>query len=84
MNSAFADFIEVGEDTIVGAGAVVPKNLERIRFSTRPPERSGYAEGEGRRSLTPEERCRLFGWFEKDIAQLEKLIERDLSLWRPS
>jgi hypothetical protein len=54
-------------------------------FSNRPPKPSAYHEGkDGRRKLTSEERAELYEYFRRDIDQLEGLLGRDLSIWRPS
>lgn len=61
-----------------------PKGLEEVRFSNAP--RAEGEEGRGgtrRRSLTSEERARLYPYFAEDIDRLEPMIERDLSHWRP-
>ncbi len=70
----------------VGASpGFLPPELQRIRHSGKPPETSPYAEnGGGRRSLTPEERAELYEYFRDDVDQLEELLDRDLSIWRPS
>lgn len=63
----------------------LPKELQRIRHSGKPPETSPYAEGGGgRRELTPEERAEIYAYFRRDVEWLEELLGRDLSFWRPS
>lgn len=63
----------------------VPPELERVVFSNSPPKPSAYHEGKGgRRKLTSEERAELYEYFRHDIDQLEELLGRDLSIWRPS
>lgn len=62
----------------------VPGRLEQVRFSNSTPRSSRYAgRGRGRRPLSVEERARLHPYFADDIAQLEQLLERDLSAWGP-
>src|SRR5439155_17309856 len=86
-DDAVADPIALYADVLRHIGvydtSFVPRKIDRVRFSGRPPDTSPYAESGGRRSLSPEERRQLFPWFERDIAKLEKMIGRDLSAWRP-
>jgi hypothetical protein len=62
----------------------VAPNLTKVIHSYNPPPDSPYAQEDGqRRPLTAEEREELFAYFAEDVAELESLIDRDLSLWRP-
>jgi hypothetical protein len=62
----------------------VSPDLNKVVHSYKPPPDSPYAQEDGRRRpLTAEEREELFGYFTDDVAELEGLIGRDLSLWRP-
>jgi len=61
-----------------------PRQLTKVVGSYTPPPDSPYAGENGkRRPLTIEERAALFPYFEEDIAGLEELLNRDLSVWRP-
>jgi hypothetical protein len=63
----------------------VPKQLTRVVNSYRPPTDSPYGDGAGgRRPLTAEERAELFTYFSDDVEQLEQLLDRDFSSWRPA
>jgi hypothetical protein len=62
----------------------VPPGLTRVVHSNKPPPDSPYTQEDGqRRPLTAEEREELFAYFTDDVAELESLIDRDLSVWRP-
>jgi hypothetical protein len=58
----------------------VPPDLEEVRFSYR--QRPGVDRG-GIPPLTIEERRKLYAYFADDLARLEKMIGRDLSMWEP-
>ena len=65
----------------IGATAdFVPPEFERVRFShqQRPSSEPG------RRPLTLAERRELWEYFAADVAQLEQLLGRDLSIWNPN
>ncbi len=63
----------------------LPPKLRRVRYSIKPPKTSPYADGENvRRELTSRERAELYEYFRQDIERLEEMLDRDLSLWRPS
>jgi hypothetical protein len=58
----------------------VPPDLEAVRFSYR------QRPGAGRRGtppLTIEKRRRLYEYFVDDLAKLENMLGRDLSIWEP-
>ncbi len=57
----------------------VPPELERIRFSYQ----QFPSQEPGRRPLTLDERREIWEYFADDVAKLEKMIGRDLSLWEP-
>jgi len=57
----------------------VPPEFERVRFSLQQKASSEP----GRRPLTLAERRELWQYFAADVARLEQLIDRDLSLWDP-
>ncbi len=64
----------------VGATAdFVPAEFERVRFSYQQQ----ISDAPGRRPLDLDERRELWEFFAADVAQLEALIGRDLSLWNP-
>jgi len=58
----------------------MPAQLERVRFSNR---RRSTHHGNGERELTLNERQDLYGYFSADIRELERMLDRDLSLWDP-
>lgn len=63
----------------------VPPKLDEVRFSNAPPAGSLYARPDApqlRRELTPQERAVLLAVFEPEIADLEQLLGRDLTMWR--
>jgi len=65
----------------IGARAdFVPAGFERVRFS----HQQEVSSEPGRQPLTLAERRELWQYFADDVAQLERLIGRDLSLWDPS
>jgi hypothetical protein len=53
----------------------VPAELDRVVFSNRTAEDD--------RDLTADERRELYAYFRDDIAELSKLLMRDLSIWDP-
>jgi hypothetical protein len=57
----------------------VPPDLDRVRFSNQQGQAGALTEGE----LTLDEREELFKYFSADIAKLEQLLGRDLSIWSP-
>ncbi|HTK17261.1 MAG TPA: sulfotransferase domain-containing protein [Acidimicrobiia bacterium] len=57
----------------------VPPELERVRFSYQQEPSSEP----GRRPLTLEQRREIWEYFADDVAKLEKMLARDLSLWEP-
>jgi hypothetical protein len=56
-----------------------PPELERVRFSYQQEPSSEP----GRRPLTLEQRREIWEYFADDVAKLEKMTGRDLSLWEP-
>jgi hypothetical protein len=73
----------VYDDALRHVGATpdfVPPDFERVRFSHQQ-----HASSEpGRRPLTLEERRELWTYYADDVARLEQLIGRDLSMWDPN
>jgi hypothetical protein len=57
----------------------VPAELERVRFSYQQEPSSEP----GRRPLTLEQRREIWEFFADDVAKLEKMLGRDLSMWEP-
>jgi len=73
----------VYDAALVHVGAVpdfVPPDFERVRFS----HQQHVSPEPGRRPLTRDERRELWDYFADDVAKLEKMIDRDLSLWDPN
>lgn len=70
----------------VGAEAsFVPGGLDRVRFSYREKLAAGDSTAPGGvGELSPEERVELYEFFRSDVAELESMIGRDLSMWDPS
>jgi hypothetical protein len=65
---------------IDAAPGFFPPDLERVLFSNqKDPSRTPP----GIRALEPAHRVELYEYFADDIEQLEHLLERDLSIWRP-
>lgn len=62
----------------------LPLDLSRIRHQGNAPVESRYFEEGSRRVLLPAERLEIYKYFRKDIEHLEELLDRDLSIWRPS
>jgi hypothetical protein len=58
----------------------VPPDLEAVRFSYR--QRPGIGR-EGLPVLTMEQRRKLYEYFVDDLAKLENMLGRDLSMWDP-
>jgi hypothetical protein len=58
----------------------VPPDFDRVRFS----HQQQASTEPGRRPLTLAERRELWEYFAADVARLEQLLGRDLSLWDPS
>jgi hypothetical protein len=58
----------------------VPPDLDRVVFSNQKDPSRAPA---GVRDLTMEQRRELYEFFADDIEKLEKMIGRDLSIWRP-
>jgi hypothetical protein len=64
----------------VGASAdFMPPELEKVRYSHQAEPSSDP----NRQPLTVEQREEIYSYFEDDLARLEKMIDRDLSLWHP-
>ena len=62
----------------------IPDGLGAARFTKKPPPGSAISGEGGRlRKLTADERERLWALFADDVARLEGLIGRDLTMWRP-
>lgn len=58
----------------------VPPEFERVRFSHQQ-----HASNEpGRQPLTLDERREIWEYYAEDVAKLEKMIGRDLSIWDPT
>ncbi len=57
----------------------LPAELDRVRFSNQQGQAGALTEGE----LTLDEREQLFKYFAADIAELEQMLGRDLSIWAP-
>jgi len=57
----------------------VPPEFERVRFS----HQQRVSTDPGRRPLTLDERRELWTYFADDVAQLERMLGRDLSVWNP-
>jgi hypothetical protein len=57
----------------------VPPELERVRFSYQQQGPGGAVE----RRLSLDERRELYAYFAADVARLEAMLGRDLSLWEP-
>jgi hypothetical protein len=72
----------VYDDALRHIGATpdfVPPEFERVRFSHQQ-----HASTEpGRRPLTFDERRELWTFFAADVAALERMLDRDLSIWNP-
>jgi hypothetical protein len=65
----------------VGAATdVMPPGLDEVRFAYR--QRRGV-DASAMKGLTPDERRTLYEFFASDIAKLEKMLELDLSRWKP-
>ncbi|MCU1354163.1 MAG: sulfotransferase [Acidimicrobiales bacterium] len=64
----------------------VPPELAEVRFSNTPPKQSGLRrqQGSGYRQLTVAQRYQLWDYFAEDVAKLEQMLDRDLSMWRPA
>jgi hypothetical protein len=58
----------------------VPPEFERVRFS----HQQRASSEPGRRPLTLDERRELWAFFADDVAKLERMLGRDLSMWDPS
>jgi hypothetical protein len=72
----------VYDDALRHVGATpdfVPPEFERVRFSHQ--QRSSSEPG--RRPLTLDERREIWRYYADDVAVLEKMLGRDLSLWNP-
>ena len=67
-------------DHIGAARAFIPPDLGEVRFSYR--QRPGI-DRNGVSPLTIEQRRKLYEYFADDVAQLEKMLGRDLSRWDP-
>ena len=79
----------VYEQALAHVGAdpsFIPPELAAVRFSNTPPKHSGLRRqtGSGYRELTVAQRYALWEYFEEDVAQLEQMMDRDLSMWRPA
>lgn len=63
----------------------VPENLSKIKNHGKLPPGSPHAKSKSgeRRELSSNDRRKLFSFFEDDVKQLERLLHRDLSFWRP-
>jgi hypothetical protein len=64
---------------------VLPPEIDAVRFSNQPPGGSPYAAGEGgRRPLTADERARLYEFYRRDIARLERMFGLGFQRWHPA
>jgi hypothetical protein len=62
----------------------LPPKLRRVQYRVKPPATSPYANGRGgRRELGSRERAEIYEYFRHDVEQLEEMLDRDLSAWRP-
>jgi hypothetical protein len=67
----------------------LPPELAEVRFSNQGETPGGERTGGSGRSrprkgaLTDDERVELYAYFRRDVAQLERMIGRDLSHWDP-
>jgi hypothetical protein len=57
----------------------LPPDLDRVRFSNQ----EGQSGALGEHDLTLDEREELYKYFAADIAKLEPMLGRDLSIWGP-
>jgi Sulfotransferase domain len=65
----------------VGASTdAIPADLREVRFAYR--QRRGV-DASSTKTLTLDERRAVYDFFAADIAKLEKILDRDLSLWSP-
>ncbi len=83
------DPIGVYEQAVAHIGAspgFVPEELAAVRFGNTPPKESGLRRqrGTGYRELTVAQRWALWDFFADDVAKLETMLGRDLSMWRPA
>ena len=58
------------------AGGFIPDTIDRVVFGSGPRR--------GSDALTPEERAEIWTYFRDDVARLEEMLDRDLSLWDPT
>jgi sulfotransferase family protein len=64
----------------VGASpGFVPSGLDQVVFSNQERD-----SGRHRRPVAPEDRRELYAYFRDDITKLERLLDRDLSIWSPA
>jgi hypothetical protein len=64
-------------DHIGATQAFVPDSLEEVRESNQGGKRPS-------RKVSPEDRAELYEYFRDDVARLQDLIGRDLSMWDPA
>lgn len=72
----------VYDDALRHVGATpdfVPPEFERVRFS----HQQRASSEPGRRPLTLDERRQMWEFYAADVAKLEKMLGRDLSVWNP-
>jgi hypothetical protein len=63
----------------IGAAAdFAPPDLDQVVFSNQEG-----SSAEWRREVSPEERWELYPYFRDDVRKLERMIGRDLSIWKP-
>jgi hypothetical protein len=62
------------------SNAMTPPGLDEVRFAYR--QRRGVDAGAAK-PLTSKDRRSLYEFFESDVAKLEKMLDRDLSHWKP-
>jgi hypothetical protein len=71
-------------DHVGASPGFLPPELRRVQYRGRTPKASSYADGKDyRRPLTSRERAEIYEYFRRDIGQLEGMLGRDLSGWRP-
>lgn len=73
-------FYRSAADHVGATREFVPPDLEEVRFSYR--QRPG-GDRTDIPALTIEQRRKLYEYFADDLARLEKMLGRDLSMWHP-
>ena len=78
--------IRVYEQALRHIGAppeFVPTGLEKVLFSSRQSAGGSREASNGEGQLSKKERQELFAYFRNDVSALERMIDRDLSMWDP-